>query len=80
MTTYTYDEESVKALITWAKSSSFPSQVQLSVAEKISDVARYVQANLSDIEAHYPDEFYNPAITRLYRLQEYMAENKDWRW
>jgi len=35
-----------------------------------------VQANLSDIDAHYPDVFYNPAITRLYRLKEYMEENQ----
>jgi hypothetical protein len=40
------------------------------------DVKRFVQANLSDIDAHYPDDFYNPAITRLYRLKEYMEENK----
>ena len=39
-------------------------------------VKRFVQANLSDIDAHYPDDFYNPAITRLYRLKEYMEENK----
>ncbi len=42
----------------------------------IVDVKRFVQANLSDIDAHYPDDFYNPAITRLYRLKEYMEENK----
>ena len=44
--------------------------------ENIFDVKRYVRANLSDIAAHYPDEFYNPAITRLYRLKDKM-EGKD---
>jgi hypothetical protein len=48
----------------------------LSDAENIFDVKRYVRANLSDIAAHYPDEFYNPAITRLYRLKDKM-EGKD---
>ena len=48
----------------------------LSDAENIFDVKRYVQANLSDIAAHYPDEFYNPAITRLYQLKDKM-EGKD---
>jgi len=65
-----------KALIAWAKSTSFPQSVTLSDAENIVDVKRFVQANLSDIDAHYPDDFYNPAITRLYRLKEYMEENK----
>ncbi len=60
----------------WAKSTSFPQSVTLSDAENIVDVKRFVQANLSDIDAHYPDDFYNPAITRLYRLKEYMEENK----
>ena len=64
------------ALIDWAKSTSFPQSVTLSDAENIVDVKRFVQANLSDIDAHYPDDFYNPAITRLYRLKEYMEENK----
>ena len=73
---YKFDEDSVKALINWAKSTSFPQSVTLSDAENIVDVKRFVQANLSDIDAHYPDDFYNPAITRLYRLKEYMEENK----
>lgn len=75
MAEYKYDEESVKALTMWAKSCSFPKQVKLSESENIYDVKRYVQANLSDIDAHYPDAFYNPAITRLYRLKEYIEEN-----
>ena len=77
MAEYKFDEDSVKALIDWAKSTSFPQSVTLSDAENIVDVKRFVQANLSDIDAHYPDDFYNPAITRLYRLKEYMEENKD---
>ncbi|WP_273162106.1 DUF6965 family protein [Bacteroides fluxus] len=76
MSEYKYDEESVKALIVWAKSTSFPQQVKLSEAEDIYDVERYVQANLSDIDAHYPDAFYNPAITRLYRLKECIEGNE----
>lgn len=74
MTEYKYDEESVKALIEWAKTASFPQQLRLSDAENIIDVKRYVNANLSDINAHYPDEFYNPAIARLYQLKEKLAE------
>ena len=65
MAEYKFDEDSVKALINWAKSTSFPQSVTLSDAENIVDVKRFVQANLSDIDAHYPDDFYNPAITRL---------------
>ena len=70
MAEYKFDEDSVKALIDWAKSTSFPQSVTLSDAENIVDVKRFVQA------AHYPDDFYNPAITRLYRLKEYMEENQ----
>ena len=47
----------LKALIDWAKSTSFPQSVTLSDAENIVDVKRFVQANLSDIDAHYPDDF-----------------------
>lgn len=74
MAEYKYDEESVKTLIEWAKTASFPQQLRLSDAENIIDVKRYVNANLSDINAHYPDEFYNPSITRLYQLKEKLAE------
>lgn len=76
MTEYKFDEDSVKSLIAWAESTSFPQSVTLSDAENIVDVKRFVQANFSDIDAHYPDVFYNPAITRLYRLKEYMEENQ----
>ena len=76
MKEYKYDEESVNTLIEWAKTASFPEQVILSEAENIFDVKRYVQANLNDIAAHYPDEFYNSAITHLYLLKDKM-EGKD---
>ena len=76
MKEYKYDEESVNTLIEWAKTASFPEQVILSEAENIFDVKRYVQANRNDIAAHYPDEFYNSAITHLYRLKDKM-EGKD---
>ncbi len=76
MTEYKYDEDSVKALIEWTKNTSFPQNIKLSDAENIVDVQRFVQANMSDIDAHYPDEFYNPAIMRLYRLKEYIEANQ----
>ena len=76
MKEYKYDEKSVNALIELAKTTSFPKQVTLSDAENIFDVQKYVQANLSDISAHYPDDFYNPAIVRLYQLKDKL-ENKD---
>ena len=65
MAEYKFDEDSVKALIDWAKSTSFPQSVTLSDAENIVDVKRFVQANLSDIDAHYPDDFYNPNINTI---------------
>ncbi|WP_300703232.1 hypothetical protein [Bacteroides sp.] len=74
MAEYKYDEESVNTLIEWAKTTTFPKTVKLSEAENIFDVKRYVQANLSDIAAHYPDAFYNPSITRLYQLKEKLEE------
>lgn len=70
MATYQYDEESVKAIVEWAMHTDFPKSLTLTEAEHIHDVARYVQASLYDIESHYPDAFYHPAITRLYRLKD----------
>ncbi|WP_349937135.1 DUF6965 family protein [Bacteroides cellulosilyticus] len=67
---YKYDEESVNALMKWAENAQLPKELQLSEAEKIVNLRQYVVANINDIKAHYPDEFYNPAITRLYRLKE----------
>ena len=58
------------------ESQTIPLRLTVNSAENIFDVKRYVRANLSDIAAHYPDEFYNPAITRLYRLKDKM-EGKD---
>lgn len=74
MEEFKYDEESVKSLIEWSKSTSFPQQLRLSEAENIVDVKRFVEANISDIDSHYPDGFYNPAITRLYLLKEKMEK------
>lgn len=76
MEEYKYDEESVKMLIEWAKTTTFPQQIVLSDSENIMNVKRYVFANLSDINVHYPDEFYNLAITRLYRLKEKMEKGE----
>lgn len=69
---YNYDEESVKALITWAETAQLPQEVTLSAAEHITDTSIYVRANINEIKQHYPDGFYNPAITRLYRLKEFV--------
>ncbi|WP_307759438.1 hypothetical protein [uncultured Mediterranea sp.] len=74
MKEYAYDEDSVRALTDWAEKASFPQEVSLNEAEHIFDVPRFVQANLNDIKAHYPDPFYNPAITRLYLLKEVLGE------
>jgi hypothetical protein len=74
MAEYKYDEESVKELIEWAKTASFPAELELGESEYIEDVERYVEAGLCDIDAHYPDKFYNPAITRLYRLRDKLRE------
>lgn len=72
MANYNYDEESVKALINWAETAQMPQQVTLSEAEHITDTKIYVRANINDIKQHYPDQFYNPAIDRLYRLKEFV--------
>lgn len=76
MEEYKYDEESINALVEWAKTTTFPQQIVLSDSENIVNVKRYVHANLSDIKVHYPDDFYNPAITRLYRLKERLEEGE----
>ncbi|HJF92215.1 MAG TPA: hypothetical protein K8W02_07510 [Mediterranea massiliensis] len=70
MKEYAYDEDSVRALTEWAAKASFPKEMRLNDAEYIFDVPRYVDANLKDIQAHYPDPFYHPAIARLYHLKE----------
>lgn len=69
---FKYDEESVKAIIQWAETAQLPQEVVLSEAEHITDTSIYVRANINDIKQHYPDGFYNPAITRLYRLKEFV--------
>lgn len=67
---YDYSEDAVLAIMDWAKSAKLPKEVTLSEAEHIYDTAIFVKANINDIKAHYPDQFYNPAIDRLYRLKE----------
>ena len=69
---FKYDEESVKAIIQWVETAQLPQEVVLSEAEHITDTSIYVRANINDIKQHYPDGFYNPAITRLYRLKEFV--------
>jgi hypothetical protein len=71
---YSYDEESVKAIVHWALTAPLPKEVTLSESEHIIDTSMYVHANICDINQHYPDPFYNPAIDRLYRLKE-VVEN-----
>ena len=77
MANYNYDEESVKALITWAETAQLPQEVTLSAAEHIMDAKIYARANINDIKAHYPDGFYNPAIDRLYRLKEFVERSAE---
>jgi len=62
MSEYKLDEDRLKALIYGAQSTFSPQSVSLSDDENIVDVKRFFQANLSDIDAHYPDDFYNPTI------------------
>lgn len=69
---FKYDEESVNTLMKWAESAQLPKEVVLSEAEHITDTSIYVRANINDIKQHYPDQFYNPAIDRLYRLKEFV--------
>lgn len=69
---YAYDEESVKAVVHWALTAPLPREVTLSGPEHITDTSVYVRANICDINRHYPDPSYNPAIDRLYRLKEFM--------
>lgn len=72
---YAYDEESVKAIVEWARTASIPKEITLSESERIIDTSMYIHANICDINQHYPDPFYNPAIDRLYRLKEYIDSN-----
>lgn len=77
MTTYQYDEESVKAIVAWAQSAQLPQSLRLTESENIHDVRKFVWANIYDIEEHYPDPFYHPAITRLYRLKDALEAQSD---
>lgn len=69
---YQFDEASVQAIMHWAETIQLPKEVILSESENIFDTSLYVRANINDIKEHYPDEFYNPAIIRLYRLKEFV--------
>ena len=66
---FDYSEQAVQALIEWAQSAKMPKEITLSKSEQIIDSGKFVKANIYDIQAHYPDPFYNPAIDRLYRLK-----------
>lgn len=69
---YQFDKASVQAIMNWAETIQLPKEVTLSEAEHIYDTRMYIRANINDIKLHYPDEFYNPAIIRLYRLKEFI--------
>ena len=71
---YIYDEEAVKAIIEWVRTVQFPKEIILSESERIIDLQKYVHANICDINQHYGDDFYNPAIDRLYRLKEFVDQ------
>lgn len=71
---YFYDEASVQAIVEWARTVQLPKEAALSESEHITDTSLYVHANICDINQHYPDPFYNPAIDRLYRLKEFVEK------
>nr|DAD97753.1 MAG TPA: hypothetical protein [Podoviridae sp. ctrTt13] len=71
---YSYDEASVQAIVEWARTVQLPKEAALSESEHITDTSLYVHANICDINQHYPDPFYNPAIDRLYRLKEFVEK------
>lgn len=72
MVEYNFEEENVKNLIKWAESARLPETIILSDSEHIIDTRKYIRANINDIKQHFPDEFYNPAIIRLYRIKSYV--------
>lgn len=71
---YDYSEEAVKALVDWFKDKTLPKEATLDVATQIFDVQKFVDANIFDINDHYPDPFFNPSIDRLYQLKAIMEE------
>ena len=71
---YKFDEQGLRELREWAQAAQLPQELELSKAERIFDVKLCVESDLSCIRAHYPDAFYNPAITRLYRIKEKLEE------
>lgn len=76
MEQYDYSKEAVYSLLEWAKNAKLPKEVKLSKAEHIIDSEKFIRANIYDIEAHFPDSFYNPAIDRLYRLKQEIEKNE----
>lgn len=54
---YAYDEDGVKAIVHWALTAQLPTQIELSESENILDVQKYIQANIHDINQHFPDPF-----------------------
>lgn len=67
---YDYSEEGVKALLNWAKGMQLPKTLKLGISEDIFDLPRCVSASINDIEIHYPNPTFTPAINRLYRIKE----------
>ena len=76
MVEYNFGEENVKDLIKWAESAKLPETIILSDSEHIIDTRKYIRANINDIKQHFPDEFYNPAIIRLYRIKSYVENHR----
>lgn len=70
-----FDKETVDSLVEWAKSTTFPKQIELSETEKIINSSAFVQSCLVDIRRHYPNPIYAPSVERLYRLREYMEKH-----
>ncbi len=71
---YSYDEESVKALVEWAQNTTFPQEIVLNEGEKIYDVKRFIEVTLIDIKEHYPIPTFNTSIKHLYELKEAMEK------
>lgn len=68
---YRFDEESVRDIVRWALTAQLPKEIYID-SEHITDVREYVKTSIREINLHYPDPLYNPAIIRLYRLKEFV--------
>lgn len=71
---YDYSEQAIADLIEWFKDKTLPQEVYLDKATHVYDVRRFIDANVSDIQDHYPDPFFNASIDRLYKLKSIMEE------